>query len=150
MHIEFAVARAYQHAESEALRRVLEQSRHMEVADAMPEAQPVQDVLAQGLPASPGFVSGKAVIIKRPSDYRRVPGGSIAVAHMTRPELVQAADRITGIVTDMGGSVCHAAILARELGIPCVVGTGNATEAIRPRSIISVNGSTGIVKLVRP
>jgi len=150
MHIEFAMARAYQHTESESLRRVLEQSRHMEIEDAMPMRKPQQDVLTQGLPASPGFVSGKAVIVKRPSEYRRIPGGSIVVARMTRPELIQAADRVTGIVTDIGGSVCHAAILARELGIPCVVGAQDATETIRPRSIISVNGTTGIVKLVRP
>jgi len=149
MHIEFAIPRAYMHQETEALRRVLELSRQSN-ADAVPDPpHPADDVLVRGIPASPGRVTGKAAIIRKPSDYRRIPSGSIVVARMTRAELLAGIDRISGIVTDIGGALCHAAIIAREWGIPCVVGTQDATQVIRNKMLIAVDGNAGEVKKVR-
>ena len=151
MHIEFAVERAYVHRETDRLRRVLEESRHHpEDAQAAPRpASQDGDLLARGLPASPGRASGKAVIIAKNADYRLVHAGCILVASMTRPELVSYFDRVAGIVTDIGGTLCHAAILARERGIPCVVGTGDATRRIRPKALVEVDGTTGTVRKLR-
>jgi phosphoenolpyruvate synthase/pyruvate phosphate dikinase len=147
MHIEFSMERAYMHRESEALRRALELSRVVE-GEAPAAAPEGDDVLARGIAASPGIVTGKAALIRRNADYRRVPAGAIAVARMTRPELVLGLGRLAGIVTDLGGSLCHAAIIARELSLPCVVGTGDATTRIRPGQLVLVNGTEGVVRAV--
>ncbi len=151
MHIEFAVERAYVHRETAALRRVLEESRQTPEDEALAPA-PAQldaDTLVHGLPASPGRASGKAVVISRNSDYRLVHTGCILVAPMTRPELALHLDRVAAIVTDTGGTLCHAAILARERGVPCVVGTGGATRQIRPRMLVEVDGTQGTVRRLR-
>ena len=149
MHIEFAMERAYKHQETPALRRVLEQSRYSS-ADTVPDSSDSSNgVLVRGIPASPGTVTGKAFLISRNADYRRMPGDSVVVARMTRPELVMGMDRIAAIVTDIGGSLCHAAIVAREKGIPCVVGTKRATKIIRNKMLVTVDGGVGEVRKVR-
>jgi phosphoenolpyruvate synthase/pyruvate phosphate dikinase len=145
MHIEFAMERAYMHAESPALRRVLEQSRQS-VDDVVSVGDDsVDGLLVRGIPASPGAATGKAALIRRNSDYRRLPANSVVVAHMTRPELIMGIERIAAIVTDIGGSLCHAAIIARERGIPCVVGTEKATQVIRSKTMVTVDGTSGEV-----
>lgn len=151
MHIEFAVERAYTHRETDALRRVLEESRRAPDDEMLAPALAVQDedLLVRGLPASPGRTSGKAVVITRNSDYRLVHTGCILVAPMTRPELTSHFDRVAGIVTDIGGTLCHAAIIARERGIPCVVGSREATHRIRPRMLVEVDGTEGTVRKLR-
>jgi phosphohistidine swiveling domain-containing protein len=150
MHIEFSVPRAYMHRESEHLRRALEVSRWSD-SDQIPDADRASsDVLARGIAASPGVVAGKAAIIRRNGDYRRLAARSIVVATMTRTEMMIGIGNIAGIVTDIGGSLCHAAIVARELGIPCVVGTQHATQRIRPRQLVCVDGGKGVVRALRP
>lgn len=145
LHIGFPMERAYMHQESEELRRVLELSR-WDGSDAVRESGDTsEDILARGIPASPGIVTGKAAIVRKNSDYRRLPAGCIVVARMTRTEMVFGLERIMGIVTDIGGSLCHAAIVAREKGIPCVVGTGDATTRIKNRALVSVDGNSGVV-----
>lgn len=149
MHIEFSMPRAYMHQESEELRKVLELSRYVdsdEVADSFDHSD---DILVKGIAASPGVATGKAAIIRKTSDYKRLPARSIVVAKMTRPDIILDVDKISGIVTDLGGSLCHAAIISREMRIPCVVGTQNATEVIKNRFLISVDGNDGIVKKVK-
>jgi len=151
MHIEFAVARAYTHRETDALRRVLEESRRDPEDEVQVPSPALQDegLLVRGLPASPGRTSGKAVVVTRNSDYRLVHTACILVAPMTRPELAEHFDRVAAIVTDTGGTLCHAAIIARERGIPCVVGTGEATRRIRPRMLVEVDGTQGLVRRLR-
>lgn len=149
MHIEFAMERAYMHTESPALRRVLEQSRRS-TDDVVPEStDPVDALLVRGIPASPGIATGKAALIRRNSDYRRLPANSVVVARMTRPELIMGIEHVAAIVTDIGGSLCHAAIIARERGIPCVVGTETATQVIRSKAMVTVDGSSGEVTRTR-
>lgn len=145
MHVEFPVERAYMHRESRELRRVLELSRVVEGEE--PLALESRDgVLVRGIAASPGVVTGKVALIKRNSDYRRLPAGSIVVARMTRTDLMLGVERVSGIVTDLGGSLCHAAIIARELALPCVVGTGEATQRLTPGEFVCVNGDEGTVR----
>ena len=72
------------------------------------------------------------------------------MARMTRTDMMIGIGKIAGIVTDIGGSLCHAAVVAREIGIPCVVGTGHATQSIRPRQLLSVDGDRGVVRRILP
>ncbi len=148
MHIEFAMPRAYMHRESQALRQVLEASRH-NAADDVREVETANDALLSGLAASPGIATGKAFLVRKNADYRRLPSGSIIVAEMTRPELVAQIGKVAGIVTDHGGSLCHAAILAREYGLPCIVGTRQATALIRSKNLLRINGSSGQIHKLR-
>ncbi len=147
MHIEFNMPRAYMHRESEALRAVLAQARQSALDE--PISSPEDGALLQGIGAAPGTATGKAYHVRRPADFRRMPSGSIVIARMTRPEIIVAIEKISGIVTDIGGSLCHAAILAREYRIPCVVGTGQASQIITPRTLVRVDGQRGCVEKVR-
>ncbi len=98
-----------------------------------------------GSAASPGIASGAVRIVPDPSEIDKVKNGDILVAEMTTPDFVPAMKRAAAIVTDRGGRTAHAAIVSRELGIPCVVGTGNAMKALKEGQIITVDGSGGKV-----
>ena len=104
-----------------------------------------QDVLTTGLGASPGLASGKVVIYDESMSLDIVKDGDVLVTSMTMPDMVPAMSRAAAIVTDEGGMTCHAAIISRELGTPCVVGTGNATEILSDGMMITVDGTTGTV-----
>ena len=101
--------------------------------------------ITKGAPASPGVASGKVVVIHSPSEIDQVHKGEILVTEMTTPDFVPAMKRAAAIVTNLGGRTCHAAIVSRELGIPCVVGTDNATEVLKTGQLITVDGSKGAV-----
>jgi len=100
-----------------------------------------------GSPASPGIGSGPVIIIKSGKEIGRVKTGDVLVAPMTSPDFVPAMKKATAIVTDQGGQTSHAAIVSRELGIPCVVGTKMATHMLKEDTIVTVNGSSGQVFL---
>lgn len=102
-------------------------------------------VLLQGAPASPVIGSGKVVIVKSPKEIFKVERGDVLVAEMTNPDYVPAMKKASAIVTDKGGRTSHAAIVSRELGIACVVGTENATKKLKAGQMITVDGSTGVV-----
>jgi pyruvate,water dikinase len=102
-------------------------------------------VLLSGSPASPGIASGPVKIMVHPDEIDKVLDGDILVAEMTTPDFVPAMKRAAAIVTDRGGRTAHAAIVSRELGIPCVVGCGNATTNLKDGLIITVDGSRGKV-----
>jgi pyruvate,water dikinase len=112
-------------------------------AEATPEI--TAPVLLSGAPASPGIVSGIARIVPDASQIDKIKDGDILVAEMTTPDFVPAMKRAAAIVTDRGGRTAHAAIVSRELGIPCVVGTNQATSTLTDGLVISVDGSTGKV-----
>jgi len=105
----------------------------------------VETLLLTGSPASPGLASGPTRLIHQSSEIDRVLVGDVLVAEMTTPDFVPAMKRAAAIATDRGGRTCHAAIVSRELGIPCVVGTGNATKVLKQEQIITVDGSVGKV-----
>ncbi|MBI2917653.1 MAG: phosphoenolpyruvate synthase [Chloroflexi bacterium] len=96
-----------------------------------------------GSPASPGAGAGLVKIVLDPSELGKVEKGDVLVAEMTSPDYVPAMVRASAIVTDRGGRTCHAAIVSRELGVPCVVGTEQATSVLREGAEVSVDGSRG-------
>lgn len=102
-------------------------------------------VLLSGIAASPGAASGKVKIIPDPSKINKILPGDILVAEMTTPDFVPAMKRAVAIITDRGGRTAHAAIVSRELGIPCVVGTESATKLLKDGQEVTVDGSTGKV-----
>lgn len=99
----------------------------------------------RGEQASPGTASGEVIIIKSPSEINRVKQGQILVTSMTTPDFVPAMKKVNGIITDKGGQTSHAAIVSRELGVPCVVGTKTATKFLKEGDIVTLNGTTGEV-----
>ncbi len=111
--------------------------------NAEDEAEIKAPVLLTGDKASPGIASGPVKIIKEIAQIDRVHEGDILVAEMTTPDFVPAMKRAVAIVTDRGGRTAHAAIVSRELGIPCVVGTGQATTTLTNGQIVTVDGSHG-------
>jgi len=112
-------------------------------AEVKPEIE--APVLLSGAPASPGIASGPVKIVSDSSQIDKVKDGDILVAEMTTPDFVPAMKRAKAIVTDRGGRTAHAAIVSRELGIPCIVGTRQATTTLTDGQIISVDGSRGKV-----
>lgn len=102
-------------------------------------------VLLSGVAASPGLASGPVKIIHEASQLDRVHTGDILVTEMTTPDFVPAMKKAAAIVTDRGGRTAHAAIVSRELGIPCVVGTDLATTTLIDKKIITVDGAKGKV-----
>ncbi|MFH1031759.1 MAG: phosphoenolpyruvate synthase [Chloroflexota bacterium] len=102
-------------------------------------------LILSGAPASPGIASGPVKIVSDTSLIDRVKQGDIMVAEMTTPDFVPAMKRAAAIVTDRGGRTAHAAIVSRELGIPCVVGTGRGTTILKDGQIITVDGTAGKV-----
>jgi len=102
-------------------------------------------VLLNGAAASPGVAAGPARVVVSASEIDIVRQGDVLVAEMTTPDFVPAMKRAAAIVTDRGGRTAHAAIVSRELGIPCVVGTGAATATLRQDQLVTVDGSQGKV-----
>ncbi|MFZ3063027.1 MAG: phosphoenolpyruvate synthase [Actinomycetota bacterium] len=106
-------------------------------------------VLVQGLPASPGVVSGKVHVIDTVDKLKEFKEGEILVTEMTAPDWVPAMRKSKAIVTDSGGMTAHAAIVSREMGIPCVVGTKSkgpkATEVLKTGMDITVDAGNGVV-----
>ncbi|MCH7640812.1 phosphoenolpyruvate synthase [Patescibacteria group bacterium] len=100
-----------------------------------------------GIPASPGIGTGRTKVLKSPKELNKVRTGDVLVAKMTSPDYVPAMKKAVAIVTDEGGMTSHAAIVSRELGVPCVVGTKKATTSLKANTVVSVDGSKGLVFL---
>jgi pyruvate,water dikinase len=105
---------------------------------------PVAPIL-HGLGASPGIATGPVRILATVSESASLLPGEILVARMTSPDWVPLMRRAAAIITDAGGMTSHAAIVSRELGIPCIVGTRTATRTLRNGMVVSVNGHDGTV-----
>ncbi len=101
-----------------------------------------------GIGASPGLAQGPAAIVRNRRDMEKVVQGSVIVSSMTRPELMPALRKAAAIITDEGGITCHAAIVARELGIPCVIGTRHATRTLHDGEQVEVDADRGIVRRI--
>ncbi|MEM0322118.1 MAG: phosphoenolpyruvate synthase [Thermoprotei archaeon] len=102
-------------------------------------------VLVKGLGASPGRATGQVQVILDVNAISQFKRGNILVTKMTTPDWVPAMSKAAAIVTDSGGMTAHAAIVSRELGIPCVVGTGNATSLLKTGRTVTVDGTLGVV-----
>ncbi|MTH69035.1 phosphoenolpyruvate synthase [Agromyces bracchium] len=106
---------------------------------------PVGTVLLRGLGAAPGHVTGRVRILQSPAEGAALQAGEILVAPMTNPDWVPTMRRAAAVVTDGGGMTCHAAIVARELGVPAVVGARTATTVLRDGELVTVDGAKGEV-----
>jgi pyruvate,water dikinase len=108
------------------------------------QSQHIENVpIVTGAPASPGIGVGPVKIIFSPKEIDKVKKGDVLVAPQTNPDYVPAMKKAVAIITDKGGRTSHAAIVSRELGIPAVVGTENATKILKHETVVTVNGITG-------
>jgi len=125
---------------------VWSQRRKKEEEKVEEKAEETGKVLVRGVPASPGVASGRVkVALTVEEAAKKMEKGDILVTKMTDPDWVPYMKIASAIVTDEGGMTAHAAIVARELGIPAVVGTGNATEVLKDNMVVTVDGSRGVV-----
>ncbi len=113
--------------------------------DASPSTGNPQTVLLRGLGGAPGLASGAARVLSSLTEAASLNDGDVLVTHMTSPDWLPLMRRAAAIVTDSGGMTCHAAIVSRELSIPCVVGTGEATRRLRDGEIVTVDATHGLV-----
>ncbi len=102
----------------------------------------------KGTPASVGKVKGIVKLIRSVDDIKKMEDGDILVSPATNPNLMPAIKKAAAIVTDEGGLTCHAAIVSREFGIPCIVGTKVATKALKDGDEVEVDADKGIVKIL--
>ncbi len=102
-------------------------------------------LLLRGLAASAGSATGRVRVLQSPQQGDRLESGEVLVAPMTSPDWVPTIRRAAAVVTDGGGMTCHAAIVSRELGVPCVVGARTATSLLRDGEMVTVDGSRGTV-----
>lgn len=109
------------------------------------ELESQRTILVKGLGASPGIAGGPVKIFSEEMSLDEVKEGDVMVTQMTTPDMVPAMTRAAAIVTDEGGMTCHAAIVARELGIPCVVGASDATKVLKDGMMVTVHGQMGVV-----
>jgi pyruvate,water dikinase len=103
------------------------------------------EILLKGSAASPGIAAGPVKIVRSLQDLEMIKIGDILVTKMTNPDMVVSMQKSAGIITDEGGMTSHAAIVSREMGIPAVVGTGDATRKLKDGEIVTVDGSGGKV-----
>ena len=101
--------------------------------------------ILRGFGASPGIASGIARLLHGSAEMDKLKAGEVLVTSMTTPDMVPAMSVAAAIVTDEGGMTCHAAIVSRELGVPCVVGTREATKVVADGTEITVDGKAGVV-----
>ena len=102
----------------------------------------------KGTVASKGRANGVVAIVRGVKDLRKVGRGDILVAVATHPDYVPTMRKAAAVVTDEGGITSHAAIVSREFGIPCIVGTKNATSVLKNGDKIEVNAINGTIKLL--
>lgn len=103
------------------------------------------EVLVSGMGAAPGIASGSVRVLASVDQGAQLKKGEVLVASMTSPDWVPTMRRAAAVVTDRGGTTCHAAIVSRELGIPCVVGTRTATTVLRDGEIVTIDAGRGQV-----
>ena len=119
----------------------------MEDHPAANGAQLSWSMMVAGLPASPGQYEGWARVVRDPADFKKLDKGDVLIAHTTSPAYNVILPMIGAVVTDRGGALCHCAIVAREFGIPAVVGTDQATSRIPDGARVLVDGDRGFVAL---
>ena len=102
-----------------------------------------------GTPASPGEATGVARVVRGPEDFARVAAGDVLVCATTTPAWTPLFPSLGALVTDTGGILCHAAVVAREYGLPAVVGAEVATTGVPDGALVRVDGGTGEVRVLR-
>lgn len=110
--------------------------------------QKTKTKLIQGTIACRGKVVGRVKIIHKISELGKIEKGNILVTKMTTPDFVVAMSKCGGIVTDEGGVTCHAAIVSREMNIPCLIATGHATSMLKDNDVVELDAHTGVVRII--
>jgi pyruvate,water dikinase len=113
-----------------------------------PKGEKAVDQRLEGFPGAPGVVEGRARVVLDYKEFQKVKAGEILVCPYTGTAWTPLFIKIAGVVTDTGGMLTHAAIAAREYGIPSVVGTWNATHSIGDGDLIRVDGNVGVVEVL--
>ena len=108
----------------------------------------IEGNVIKGVPSSPGQVTAPARVLNGPEDFDQMQPGEILIAGITTPAWTPLFVLASGVVTDIGGPLSHGSIIAREYGIPAVLGTGIATSSITSGELITVDGNAGTVTLL--
>ncbi len=153
MDVEWAIDKDLSWPENVLILQARPETVHsLKVAEAPAEAEveeaeaPKGEAVVKGLPASPGIAAGVAKVALTVDEAAQlIKEGDILVTKMTTPDWEPYMKIVGAIVTDEGGMTSHAAIVSRELGIPCIVGTGNATQVLKTGKKYTVDGRTGMV-----
>ena len=103
----------------------------------------------KGMTAFKGKASGKVVLVHGKHDFSKVQIGNILVAKTTMPDYVSIMSKAAAFVTEEGGVTSHAAVVARELKKPCIVGTGNCMKALSDGDMVEVDADNGIVRIIK-
>lgn len=119
-----------------------------DVADFKEQDDDTEGDTLRGTPVSRGKVTGKVKVLLTPRHVEEMPEGAVLVAPMTSPDYIVAMRKSSAIVTDVGGLMSHAAIVSRELGKPCIVGTKVATKMLKDGDMVEVDAQCGIVKKI--
>ena len=125
-----------------------QKSKISEGSSGTKEEKDVDEV--KGMVASKGKAKGTAKIVKDRDELHKIKKGDILITKLTTPDFVVAMEKSAAIVTDMGGLTSHAAIVSRELGIPCITGTKTATKVFKDGDTIEVDAEKGLVRKVNP
>ena len=102
-----------------------------------------------GICANPGTLLGRVKVLRGTHEIGKIRKGDIIVTGMTTPEYVIAMRKAAAIITNEGGVTCHAAIVSRELGIPCIVGTKNATHMLKDGDLVELHAGNGVIKILK-
>lgn len=125
------------------------EKNYLRALSLLEDRKEVKTSIIKGTIACLGYARGVVKIVKGTNDIDKVEKGDILVSGTTRPDLMSAIRRCSAIVADSGGVTSHAAIVARELNIPCIVGCGIATKILKDGMQIEVDADQGIIKIIR-
>jgi phosphoenolpyruvate synthase/pyruvate phosphate dikinase len=114
----------------------------------VPKAQNAEENVIQGQTGNKGVATGVVRIFFTPEGHERMNAGDILVTTMTTPDFVPMMQKAGAIVTDIGGLLCHAAIISREIGKPCVIGTKFATQLLHDGDLVEVDANNGVVRIL--
>lgn len=122
---------------------------NIEIKGYLGEEELKHEVSLRGTVAFSGKALGKVVLVFSRSDIEKVRDGDILVTAMTTPNLISAMNKASAFVTDEGGVTCHAAIVAREMGKPCIIGTKIATKVFKDGDMVEVDADNGIIRIIK-
>jgi pyruvate,water dikinase len=107
-----------------------------------------EDKEVRGSTASRGKAQGVVRLVLSRHDFHKMNQGDVLVTSMTRPDFVPVLNKCAAIVTNEGGVTCHAAIISREMKIPCIIATGNATQILKDGDMVEVDADNGVVRII--
>jgi phosphohistidine swiveling domain-containing protein len=128
---------------------IFTEEEDLKIIDGILEGRKEKEQVIKGVSVFPGKAKGQAALILSNADFGKFSLGQILVTSATRPDFIPLMKKAAAIVADEGGLLSHAAIVSRELGIPCVVGTKIATQVLKDGDFVDVDADSGVVKIVK-